>query len=418
MPEFEIRAIQGQAVAATITLDAGAFVGTESLKAAVGVGDNQDAILSLTPTWTAGQTSGAYTQVDLALTDAQTLALPWGVYNVQIGLDDETAALAYGWLTIYPGPGGEGAPQWRSLASPALAVAYLPNITLDQQDILPHALAAATRSIEGYCRRPLVLDSYDHFIRPQNSNRLRLKTRPVVELTRCSSGLKTAVQVQNTSATSATVNAVLSGPDSLGVSSLVFTSVVSGVSTVQTIVLASYATLTLLAAAINGLGNGWSATVPDSSDGATASSEIIGTVGARDARWSPAFLCVSDSPLSDYWLDPEQGVIEINQGFAGGGLVGNPRLERLDTRRLGIRVTYRAGYAYLKADTDLGYPVVPEDLAAACVMTASAILEAAATVGPVKSQTVNDRSYTLGDVRADIPDEAKLILARYVDVTF
>jgi hypothetical protein len=418
MPEFEIRAIQGQVGATTLTFVTGSFDGDETLTASIGVGDNQAAALTVAPTWTAGQTAGSYTEADLSLSASQTAALPWGVYNVQVGIADGSAPLAYGWLTIYPGPAGTGTPFWRSLASPAMAAAYLPNLTQDQQDVLPHALGAATRAIEGYCQRPLVLDSYDHIIRPQNTSRLRLRTRPVVELTRCAAGLESAVQIRNTTATAATVNFVPSAPGSLRVTSLVFISTVAGVATSQTVALASYGTLTLLAAAINALGNGWSADLPNSAHGDVASSEVVGTAGARDARTGVAELLIQTQPLSQYWLDPDLGFVEINQSFPGGGTIANPRIERCDSRLWGVRCTYRAGYAYLKADSDLGYYTVPDDLAAACVMTASAIIESAATVGPVKSQTVKDRSYTLSDVKTDIPEQAKLILARYTEVVF
>lgn len=417
MAEFELRAIQGEGTVATVTFDDGAFQGTESLTATIGVGDAQAAILTLVPTWTAGQTTGAYSQADVALASTQTLALPWGVYNAQVSLADASSALAYGWLTIYPGPGGTAVPYWRSLASVATAVGYLPDLAQNKQDALPHALAAATRAIEAYVQRPLVLDSYDHFVRPQNTSRLRLRARPVVELTRCASGLNSAVQVTNTTATAATVNFVTTNPASLGVKSLVFTSTLSGVATTQTITVASYGTISLLTSAINALGNGWSATTASTvSD--QASSEIIGTPGARDARTGTVDLFIASQPLSQYWLDPDHGTVEINQGFAGNGLVGNPRLERADSRNWGIRVTYRAGYAYLKADSDLGYYVVPEDLAAACITTANSILETAPIQAAVKSQTVKDRSYVLRDNPAVIPDVAKTILARYLEPTF
>lgn len=415
MAEFEARAIQGNAAAATLTLTAGSFQGTETLTAAIGVGDNQAAVLTVTPTWTTGQTTGSYSRVDFAVTSTQTSALPWGVYNVQVGISDGSAPLAYGWLTIYPGPGGEGVPFWRSLCSPATAVAYLPSLTQDQRDILPHALAAATRAVEGYCRRPLVLDSYDHFVRPENSVRLRLRSRPVVELTRCASGLQSAIQVTNGTATAATVNFVLSGPKSLGVSSLVFISTSGGVATTQTLALASYGTLDLLAAAINALGNGWSAATPNAQVGDIASAEIIGTVGARDARYGQVDLLIHTQPLSTYWLDPDRGFVEVAGGFSGNGLVGNPRLERFDTRRYGVRCTYRAGYAYLQADSDLGYFTVPEDLAMATAMTAQSILESAPLAGPVESQHIKDRSYVLKADHSLIPDAARVILARYVE---
>ena len=412
--DLELRAIQGEATAYTLTLTA-PFNGTETLSLSVGVGDDQAAITTLTPTWTAGQTTGAYTDVDASINSATSASLAWGVYDVGLTVGTGTVSAVKGTLTVYPGAGGTSRPFQRLLASPAQARSYLPSLTRDQYDTMSVALLAATRAVEAYCQRPLVLDSYDHFVRPNNSNKIRLRSRPVVELTRCASGQQAAFWVQNTTADMATVNQVLTAPNSLLPTSLVFKSTVSGTTTTQTLTVGSYATISSLVTAINALGNGWAATAysPVSS---YPTSELFASVGARDARYGRPEFYVSEKPLDSYWLDNDRGVIEINQGVTGYFLVPNPRIEQRDTRLWGIRCTYRAGYAYLKADSDRGYYTVPEDLAAATIMTAQAILESTPTLGPVKSQSVKDRSYVLRDSIDVIPDVAKSILVRYSQV--
>jgi hypothetical protein len=411
--DFEIRAIQGTETAQTIRLSAG-FNGTESLSLDVGVGDDQSAVTTLTPTWSSGQVAGSYTDLDVQITSTVSAALPWGAYGVNLRIDSSSVAAARGNLTVYPGAGGTGRPYQRLLASPAQAESYLPSMTRDQYDTLPVALVAATRAVEGYCQRPLVLSSYDHFIRPENTNRVRLRTRPVVELTRCAAGQQAAFWVANATADMASVNEVMATMGSLVPTSLVFKSTLAGTTTTQTLTVGSYATITLLVAAINALGNGWSATAyaPAAS---LPTSELFGTVGARDARGGRPEFFVSSQPLDSYWLNDSRGYIEVNQSIPGGFLVANPRREICDTRHRGVRCTYRAGYAYLKADSDLGYLVVPEDLAAATIMTAQSILEATPAMGPVKSQTVKDRSYVLRDSMDVIPEPAKAILARYAE---
>jgi len=412
--DFELRAIQGTETAQTITLTAG-FDGTESLSLDVGVGDNQAAFSTLTPTWSSGQTTGSYTDLDVLIDAADSAALPWGVYGVDLRVGTSDVAAARGTLTVYPGAGGTGRPYQRLLASPAQAESYLPNMTRDQYDALPTALAAATRAVESFCQRPLVLSSYDHFIRPQNSNKVRLRTWPVADLTRCAAGQQAAFWVSNTTADMASVSEVMATQGTLVPTTLSFASVLSGTTTTQTLTVSSYATITLLVAAINALGNGWAATAYGQA-AALPTSELFGTVGPRDAKSGRPEFFVSSQPLDSYWLDPERGVVEVNQSISGNFLVANPRRELLDTRRMGVRCTYRAGYAYLKADSDLGYYVVPDDLAAATIMTVQSIIEATPAMGPVKSQTVKDRSYVLRDSLDVVPEPARAILARYSEV--
>ncbi len=310
----------------------------------------------------------------------------------------------------------------------------LPTMTQDQIDFLPFALRSATRAIETYCQRPLVMDSYDHILRPNNSIKLRLRARPIVEVSRVASTLMAGLVITYTgSAQTASVQTITGSPTSMAVVTLTFSSTIAGVTTTSAINVTTYATFDLLAAAINALGGGWGATVGNQM-GSWSTGEAFGNPGVRGSVMEALDLNVYSRPLGQYQVDPDRGTIELGEFIPGGTLIVNPRVERWDTRRWGVRCTYRAGYAVTAADIALGYYSVPEDLQAACVMTCYAIMESAPMAGPVKSQSVKDRSYTLKDshnvipdaasatlnvrVRDFIPDAAKGLLASYVEVVF
>jgi hypothetical protein len=416
--EFEWRAFQGQGVTFTVTL-AASFVGTETLSAAIYGGDSAAAVLTITPTWTAGQTANAYTQADCALTGAQLAALYPGSYSVLVSVAGGLAALAKGDLEVYPAPGGTALPYYRTLASPAFAQSFLPGLTREQMDALPLALVAATRAVEAYVGRPLVLDNYDHIIRPNNTRRLRLRSRPIVEVSRVKANAQPGVILTSSLGTgsSATVRIVPSAPNSLQIASLVFATVTSGVATSQTLTMSTYNTFADLSTAINALGNGWGSRTQTSTSG-LAVTEAYGTPGVHGVLYENPYIKTHVDWLGWHWNDPGQGFIEVNEPISGGFLVPNQRLEHQDYRDWGVRVTYRAGYATAAADIALGYYPVPEDLAVACVMTANSIMESAPATGPIKSQSVKDRSYTLKDSHNAIPDAAKTLLMKYQSVVF
>lgn len=417
MAEIEIRAFQGQGATFTATINRSGFAGTETLTASVYRGDTQAALLTITPVWNTGTDQTTPPRlVDFPFTGPQLSALAPGAYAILLGLADNTAAFAKGILEVYPAPGGTPPPFERSLASVARAQSMLPELRQDQIDYLPSALRAATRAIETYCGGPWVLTTYDKIIRPKAGlPQVRLNTRKAVDVQRVAVDVVCGCLVSNASVGigAASLQATIAAPGSLQVKSLAFKVTTNGAVASQSLALANYATFNDLAAGINGLGNGWAATAGSGRVGTIACTEAFGTPTARSVLDGPIWVHTHSDPLGWQWVNPEQGIVEINEPIPGGFLVPNPRVERSDSRYWGIRFTWRAGYAVQQADIDLGYEPVPDDLQDATIMTAKAVIEAGPMAGPVKSQTVKDRSYVLKDMHAVIPDAAKDILAGY-----
>lgn len=419
MPEFQWRAFQGQGETWTNTLNISGFAGTEPLTASIYKGNTQAAVLTVTPAWnTSVNQTTPPTLIDTSITGVQFNAMIPGAYFVLIGVADGSAALQKGFLDLYPAPGGTPPLFERALTTPAQLQAIFPSMSQDEIDYLPFAIRAATRHIETYCQHPLVLDSYDHVIRPSNSIRLRLRSRPVVEVSRVASTLSSALMMSyGGSAQMASVRTATASPTSMAIVALTFSATDAGVTTSTTINVTTYPTFDLLAAAINALGGGWSATVAPMM-GSWPTSEAFGTPGTRGAIREQLDLTVYSQPLGQFWIDADRGWLEVNESVPGGFLVPNPRVERYDTRRFGVRCSYRAGYATTVADVALGCYPVPEDLEVATAITARSIAQADLIAGPVKTQSVKDRSYTLKDSYEIIPDAAKSMLASYIDVVF
>jgi hypothetical protein len=115
----------------------------------------------------------------------------------------------------------------------------------------------------------------------------------------------------------------------------------------------------------------------------------------------------SDFTAIDEWdLEPQTGQLRV-EPTTGISYSSNGPSGRL------IRVVYRAGYAVEQADLDLGRESVPGPLRKACAMVARTLQEQALTAGPIKTQTVRDRSYTKTESPMAVIDEVMPYIGRY-----
>lgn len=398
---FSLTATQGADIAYTIDASGGSFTGSETLAAVVTRGDGQASLLSVTPTWS-DSTDG---EVTLTLTTANLATLTPGSYLVLVKAD--STLMAVGRLSVLPNV-GVGTPT-RALATPAEAIGLLPSLGSDQDDynVLPFILEAATKKCEEYCGRKLVLSAFDRLYTLNQNAAIILHSRPVPVISRCQTALGTGLEIRYTgSAQQATVTVAPTTPDVLTISSLTLKSVSSGVETSTTLTISNYATITALETAIEAV-SGWTA---ETDYGTRAATELFGTPGVFGAKDAACVLPLYMQQVPAYLVDSDRGRLEFDPAiFDTSSYLPN------DTRQVAVRVTYRAGYAYLTADITAGYEPVPADLKIACVMSARAMLDASDMTTLVKSQTVKDRSYTLNDKAIAIPSVAESILASYMD---
>jgi hypothetical protein len=405
---------------------AGVFTSGNALTCELYQGD--DAVLATVPT--AAWISAPAAQYQAAVTGTQTTALTPGNYTllVTVAVSGMTPAVLYVPFLVLPAPAGTGT--LRSLATPADFYAMVPAQT--GNPAVSFALASATRAIEAFCRRPLVLTTFDKFYRPGRTRKIYLDTWPVAIVTIVSADLTPAFTVtnQNVNATalaSFTMQRAGIWSQPLTPVSMTFVTIANNVPTTQVVTFSGYPTIVALVAGINALGNGWSATL---NPGGEAPYNIgdwppswlsyqMGTFGALD---EDVEVNVYMTQEWRYVVHDIEGYIEMTRNYpeayryadrAFGMGYGFSWTAAGEPRNANVRVAYRAGYATTQADIAAGFEPVQEDLKMACIMTAQAILNSTPMMGNIQSQSVEGRSYTLKQAASMIPQEVRPLLNRY-----
>jgi uncharacterized phiE125 gp8 family phage protein len=261
-----------------------------------------------------------------------------------------------------------------SLVTLAQVKCYLGIVDEDSDQILTALIDRASGYIERYCNRKLKTRTYSREVYYGNGyRRLILDQYPVTAVTRVSYGRKNAFSITNTTATNnatveITASAVKLTADGAAATSLA---------------LATYATITLLLAAINAV-SGWTATLPDSSLGVRKSTDLLMRPGMHCL--SPT-VCYAELPLgelTDYFLvDPTEdrnyGVIESVGGFV-------------------------CGEDYF-VDYTAGFTTIPFALEEACILLIAYRYNQKAKDASIKSESLGDYSYSLRDMSGALPPD-------------
>jgi len=234
----------------------------------------------------------------------------------------------------------------------------------------------ATDFIERFCNRKLKTRSYSRESYWGNGRQMiTLDQYPVTAVSRVSYGRTNAFSIKNTTATN---NATAEITASI-------LSLVADGAAATTFTLSSYAIINLLLAAIN-LTAGWSATLLDSS---------LGTRKATDLLIRPAMYCLSpavaygeipDDELTEYMLinpseDRNAGILQCPSAFTAG---------------IEFWISYTAGYT-----------PIPYALEAACLELVKYKYNQSKKDGALRSESLGDYSYTIGDFNKGIPDDLK-----------
>jgi hypothetical protein len=225
-----------------------------------------------------------------------------------------------------------------NLITRARAIYNLANraTTSDENTTLDALIAAVSKAIENYCWRTFSVTTYDEVYPGNNRSELVLRNYPVASIDRVACGLTPVLRVTNASASNqrATVKVTSTGVELIRVA--------SGVSATSTILFADQVTLSALATAIAALGNGWSASVLDSTHNLRASADLRALQGAYQAKDVDVSLRLHTSELTSYLVDADRGCLAREGACWDGGLHH-------------WRVVYRAGYS-----------AVPDDVQEAC----------------------------------------------------
>ncbi|MCI0380327.1 MAG: hypothetical protein L0215_22310 [Gemmataceae bacterium] len=217
-------------------------------------------------------------------------------------------------------------------------------------------VTACSKAIRRYCRREFDSQPFDELYNGTRQPLLILNQFPIVSVERVAYGPTAVLQVTNASAANQRATARVTA------TALELTRVASGVSTTNTLTFAANPTLSAMKAAVDALGNGWSATIPDAAHTNRAAADLRALQGACNAKDALAEMKLHLFELTDFdvdaargylwrsrsgWLDPLEVEAEWPTWFGG---VHN------------WRVQYTAGFA-----------TVPEDVQEACAHWVAAL---------------------------------------------
>src|SRR5262245_11346917 len=151
--------------------------------------------------------------------------------------------------------------------------------TAAEDTTLAALVMACSKAIRKFCGREFDSQQFDELYHGNGHHRLLLRQFPIISVARVAYAPTTVLRIRNTSSANqrATVAVTSTG--------LSLTRVASGTSSTDTSVTwAGNATLTAVATAVNALGNGWTATVADTSFNLRASADLRSVQGALDTK--------------------------------------------------------------------------------------------------------------------------------------
>ena len=405
------------------------FNGTETLTFKVSVSQGAPAIFSTIVSWS-NYTTGL---VAVELTAANSALLSAGevyqgeVYSSLAG--GEPVCILWFTLTSLPSA-GSGGTLLRSLVELDEAINLLSFQSTQQQDMLGQALKCATEALEAFCRRKLALTTFDKTYRPGRTRRVYLDTWPIAGAPYLTWGLDYAGTITNASTANqlATVTMTPVSATQKSMAGIALNATSNGVVAAPIVLATSvYPTIGSLLAAISGSGNGWQGSAPNDQYSDWPTTRINYVAGQLGAVGQNVELQIYNTDLWRYNVDTERGTIELTQNFPesyryadrsfgiGFGWAWSGATE---PRNSDVRIQFRGGYAYAAADLALGYVPVPDTLKTACLLTANAILQGGVLTGPVQSQSVTGRSYTLKGDASLVPREARVLLTKEINRRF
>lgn len=197
-------------------------------------------------------------------------------------------------------------------------------------DIISSIHLGVEQFVKTYCNRDFESTSYTlEEYSGTGGQFLFLNNFPITAVDRIAIGTIDVIKIKNTNSSSnASVSVTSTGLR------LVYNNTANA-----TILFASYTTLTLLVAAINALGSGWSAELLHSMYSSYKSTELIKKWGmnALDNNW--VYLNIPDKALENFSVNENSGIISRALGFPSG--FNN------------IRVSYTSGYSSTNMPNDL-----------------------------------------------------------------
>lgn len=281
------------------------------------------------------------------------------------------------------------------LTTLARVKAHLGITTSDYDTVLTSKLSAASRFVEWYCDRLFLSATRTQYYNGRGNAYLQLQAFPITAITRVAGTPETVLTIRNTSSSNSRATASCDGTN------LTLIHTASASTTSNNLVLATYTTITTLAAAVDAASGSWDAAV-QGTFGGYASADIA-TKGALDAKLScGAEFEIYTEDFGSYRFNSETGQLFTIDGYFDWGYRN-------------IEVRYTAGYAS---------GAVPDDVQEATCSIAGALYNMSQTSGSgLKREKIGDYEYenfqpsmqsTLSAIRGISPDALMLLDAHRV----
>jgi hypothetical protein len=270
-------------------------------------------------------------------------------------------------------------------------------IDTSQDALLTTLITAVSRAIEKYCRRDFVQTTYDELYNGNGDRRLLLRQYPILSVQSVRYRPVTALKITNSLANTpqARVSVTATG--------LTLVTITSGVTTTQTVTFAGNLTLAALAAAVNALGNGWSA--QSTGYDTWPSSDLRAPQGALTAAGQFAELKLHTYELAGYQIDENRGWLLRAIPYTDPELL-HPEDLIWPVGISNFRIQYTAGYA-----------TVPESVQEACAQWVSEGYYQTyrdPKVNRQVTQGVLAQDFTIPRLTGRLPPNVATLLAPYV----
>lgn len=408
------------------------LLSSDTLAATISPGQGLPSLFSPAVTWVNAPLAQVLLQVTAAQSAQLSIDAPYLLEVFASRGSDGPYPLVAAYLPVLPSAGTQAAPTLPDLVTLPYATQLLGQLALTeaQLEAIPTLVTSAGAAIRNYCNRlfvngnrPIVED-----LMVELDGYVRLSEIPVNRVLRVQADPRVAISIQNTSAASAWVNRISTGDQYSGivVTGIALNAITSGPAVEADITYADGMTIAQLAAAINGVGNGWTATADDVL-GALPVTELIDTLEApgADANSQPypgATYHAYSRNVTGAHPHPDGGELtglwySGRSRFAGGSGAlgaaawggwgsyggygsayqdGNPGYDR-------VRFTYMGGFAS-----------VPPEIQSTTVELVKYQLQRLGTDLLLSSETAGEYSYTLAaaDIMA-LPKWCLQVLARY-----
>ena len=210
------------------------------------------------------------------------------------------------------------------------------SFTAAENTLTDALIQSVSDKVRAYCRREFNTKLYDERYDGNAYEHLLLNQYPIESVDRVATGRTTLLEVTNTNTSTQRASVAVTKDG------LTLQRVASGTATtVTSVTWSSYATLTLVATAVDAIGSGWDGRVLSSAYNNWPSADLYYPQGAFNCLNTQAGLDVYTEELGDFEIEPKQGYLTRLAGWSEG--------------ILNYRVLYTAGYI-----------AIPEDVREAC----------------------------------------------------